>query len=95
LRGWYRRSREQHREGDRQRQALSGPTDFLSLNDAAFAQVKARSISTFFSSSVLDWLDHCIASSSAYSRNYSAFVMERSIIERPRVESVRPMARGV
>jgi hypothetical protein len=55
---------------------FSGPTDFLSLSDAACDQVKARSISIFLASSVLDWRDHSIASS-AYSRNCSAFVMER------------------
>jgi hypothetical protein len=31
-----------------ERQVLSGPTDFLSLNEAACVQVKASSIGTFF-----------------------------------------------
>jgi hypothetical protein len=47
---------------------FSGPTDFISLNDAACLQVRARSMSVFFASSVLAWRDHRIASS-AYSRN--------------------------
>ena len=41
-------------------QARSGPTDY-SVNAAACVQVTARSSSAFFSSSVLDWRDHCSA----------------------------------
>ena len=65
------------RSCERQTHCSGGQTDFLSLRDAAFVQVRARSISTFFASSVRDRRAHCIASS-AYSRNCSAFVMERS-----------------
>lgn len=65
------------RSRGRQTHCSGGQTDFLSLRDAAFVQVRARSISTFFASSVRDRRAHCIASS-AYSRNCSAFVMERS-----------------
>src|SRR3954466_7124971 len=62
---------------DRQTLGSGGATDFLSANAAACFQVRARSVSTFFGFSVLDWRDNCIASS-AFSRNCSAFVMERS-----------------
>src|SRR3954470_16605345 len=62
---------------DRQTLGSGGATDFLSANAAACFQVRARSVSTFFAFSVLDWRDNCIASS-AFSRNCSAFVMERS-----------------